>query len=208
MSFLCISNIPYLHTMRLFSIVIVFLLSCSSSSNQTAQQQQHNPADQFLQDRTHGVLSDSAMVVCAHPEAAEVGMNILKAGGNAIDAAIAVQFALAVVYPNAGNLGGGGFMLLRLKSGEVNALDFREKAPSASSKDMFINKPTGEVDREIIETSHLASGVPGSVDGMWTAHQKYGSMPWEKLLQPAIELAQKGFPLTQMQAEDLNDLTK
>jgi gamma-glutamyltranspeptidase/glutathione hydrolase len=206
MSFLCISNIPYLHTMRLFSIVIVFLLSCSSSSNQTAQQQQQNPADQFLQDRTHGVLSDSAMVVCAHPEAAEVGMNILKAGGNAIDAAIAVQFALAVVYPNAGNLGGGGFMLLRLKSGEVNALDFREKAPSASSKDMFINKPTGEVDREIIETSHLASGVPGSVDGMWTAHQKYGSMPWEKLVQPAIELAQKGFPLTQMQAEDLNDL--
>ncbi|MBP9221969.1 MAG: gamma-glutamyltransferase, partial [Chitinophagales bacterium] len=192
--------------MRLFSIVIVFLLSCSSSSNQTAQQQQQNPADQFLQDRTHGVLSDSAMVVCAHPEAAEVGMNILKAGGNAIDAAIAVQFALAVVYPNAGNLGGGGFMLLRLKSGEVNALDFREKAPSASSKDMFINKPTGEVDREIIETSHLASGVPGSVDGMWTAHQKYGSMPWEKLVQPAIELAQKGFPLTQMQAEDLNDL--
>ena len=192
--------------MRLFSIVIVFLLSCSSSSNQTAQQQQHNPADQFLQDRTHGVLSDSAMVVCAHPEAAEVGMNILKAGGNAIDAAIAVQFALAVVYPNAGNLGGGGFMLLRLKSGEVNALDFREKAPSASSKDMFINKPTGEVDREIIETSHLASGVPGSVDGMWTAHQKYGTMPWEKLIQPAIDLAQKGFPLTQMQAEDLNDL--
>ena len=192
--------------MRLFSIVIVFLLSCSSSSNQTAQQQQQNPADQFLQDRTHGVLSDSAMVVCAHPEAAEVGMNILKAGGNAIDAAIAVQFALAVVYPNAGNLGGGGFMLLRLKSGEVNALDFREKAPSASSKDMFINKPTGEVDREIIETSHLASGVPGSVDGMWTAHQKYGTMPWEKLIQPAIDLAQKGFPLTQMQAEDLNDL--
>ena len=192
--------------MRLFSIVIVFLLSCSSSSNQTAQQQQHNPADQFLQDRTHGVLSDSAMVVCAHPEAAEVGMNILKAGGNAIDAAIAVQFALAVVYPNAGNLGGGGFMLLRLKSGEVNALDFREKAPSASSKDMFINKATGEVDREIIETSHLASGVPGSVDGMWTAHQKYGTMPWEKLIQPAIDLAQKGFPLTQMQAEDLNDL--
>lgn len=192
--------------MRLFSIVIVFLLSCSSSSNQTAQQQQQNPADQFLQDRTHGVLSDSAMVVCAHPEAAEVGMNILKAGGNAIDAAIAVQFALAVVYPNAGNLGGGGFMLLRLKTGDINALDFREKAPSASSKDMFINKPTGEVDREIIETSHLASGVPGSVDGMWTAHQKYGSMPWEKLVQPAIELAQKGFPLTQMQAEDLNDL--
>ena len=192
--------------MRLFSIVIVFLLSCSSSSNQTAQQQQQNPADQFLQDRTHGVLSDSAMVVCAHPEAAEVGMNILKAGGNAIDAAIAVQFALAVVYPNAGNLGGGGFMLLRLKSGEVNALDFREKAPSASSKDMFINKATGEVDREIIETSHLASGVPGSVDGMWTAHQKYGTMPWEKLIQPAIDLAQKGFPLTQMQAEDLNDL--
>ncbi|MBK7567430.1 MAG: gamma-glutamyltransferase [Bacteroidetes bacterium] len=192
--------------MRLFSIVIVFLLSCSSSSNQTAQQQQQNPADQFLQDRTHGVLSDSAMVVCAHPEAAEVGMNILKAGGNAIDAAIAVQFALAVVYPNAGNLGGGGFMLLRLKTGDINALDFREKAPSASSKDMFINKATGEVDREIIETSHLASGVPGSVDGMWTAHQKYGSMPWEKLVQPAIELAQKGFPLTQMQAEDLNDL--
>ena len=196
---------PYLHPMRLFIIAVVFLLSCSSSSNQTAPQQQNQPA-KFLQGRTHGVLADTAMVVCAHPEAAEVGIHILKEGGNAIDAAIAVQFALAVVYPNAGNLGGGGFMLLRMNSGEVNALDFREKAPSASTKDMFIDTKSGEVDRKIIETSHLASGVPGSVDGMWTAHQKYGSLSWEKLVQPAIELAQKGFPITNDQAEDLNGL--
>ena len=196
---------PYLHPMRLFIIAVVLLLSCSSSSNQTAPQQQNQPA-KFLQGRTHGVLADTAMVVCAHPEAAEVGIHILKEGGNAIDAAIAVQFALAVVYPNAGNLGGGGFMLLRMNSGEVNALDFREKAPSASTKDMFIDTKSGEVDRKIIETSHLASGVPGSVDGMWTAHQKYGSLSWEKLVQPAIELAQKGFPITNDQAEDLNGL--
>lgn len=191
--------------MRLFIIAFVFLLSCSSSSNQTAQQQQ-TPSDHFLQNRIHGVLSDTAMIVCAHPEAAEVGINILKEGGNAIDAAIAVQFALAVVYPNAGNLGGGGFMLLRLNTGETNALDFREKAPSAASKDMFIDKASGEVDRKIIETSHLASGVPGSVDGMWTAHQKYGSMSWDKLVQPSVELAGKGFPLLENQADELNGL--
>ena len=208
MLLLSISNNPYLHTMRLFIIAFLFLFSCSSSTNQTAQQQQPSAPEHFLQDRIHGVLSDTAMVVCAHPEAAEVGIAILTEGGNAIDAAIAVQFALAVVYPNAGNLGGGGFMLLRMESGETNALDFREKAPASATKDMFIDASTQEVNRKLIETSHLASGVPGSVDGMWTAHQKYGSMSWEKLLQPAITLAEKGFPITEDQAGDLNGLQK
>ena len=111
-----------------------------------------------------------------------------------------------MVYPNAGNIGGGGFMVTRMKDGSSNALDFREKAPSTASRDMFINPANGEVNRKLIETSHLASGVPGSVAGMWEAHQKYGSMDWKKLLQPAIELAQKGFPITAHQAEDFNQL--
>lgn len=146
------------------------------------------------------------MVVCAHPVAAQVGADILRRGGNAVDAAIAVQFALAVVYPNAGNIGGGGFMVVRMADGEVNALDFREKAPGKAHRDMFLDPKTGEVNRKWIETSHLASGVPGSVEGMWQAHQKYGSMPWKELLQPAIDLAQKGFAITAMQAEDLAEL--
>ena len=143
------------------------------------------------------------MVVCARVEAAKIGTDILHKGGNAIDAAIAVQFALAVVYPNAGNIGGGGFMVIRKNNGEVNTLDFREKAPERSSKNMFINPYTNEVDRARIETSHLASGVPGTVDGMWTAHQKYGSLPWTDLIQPAIDIAKKGFIISERQATEL-----
>ncbi len=189
--------------MRFLFICLIWLLACNSFSNQTTEA---NSKKMFLENRLHGKLGDSAMVVCAHPEAAKVGYTILKKGGNAVDAAIAVKFALAVVYPNAGNIGGGGFMMLRLSNGEINSLDFREKAPSLSSKDMFIDPKTNEVDRAIIETSHLASGVPGSVDGMWTAHQKYGSLAWSDLIQPAIDLANNGFNLTEKQANELTAL--
>lgn len=198
---------PYLYTMRYSFLLLIWLWSCTSSTQPAPAPATKDPASQ-LEGRTHGTLGDSAMVVCAHPIAAQVGADILKKGGNAIDAAVAVQFALAVVYPNAGNLGGGGFMVVRTTDGGTAALDFREKAPAASDRDMFINKQTGEVDRKKIETSHLASGVPGSVDGMWQAHQKYGSLPWAELLQPAIDLAENGFPVTKHQAEDLKGLQK
>ena len=191
--------------MRLTILLALWLLSCSSDPAHSKQTVKETPVP-YAEGKRHGLLGDSAMVVCAHPVAAQVGAEILRRGGNAVDAAIAVQFALAVVYPNAGNIGGGGFMVVRMANGEVNALDFREKAPGKAHRDMFLDPKTDEVNRKWIETSHLASGVPGSVEGMWQAHQQYGSLPWKDLLQPAIDLAEKGFAVTTMQAEDLAGL--
>lgn len=146
---------------------------------------------------------DNGVVVSAHPEASKVGVQILRGGGNAVDAAVAVQFALAVVYPNAGNIGGGGFMVYRGAEGDFAALDFREAAPGGATKDMYLDAEGNPV-TELSLRGQLASGVPGSVDGMVKAHEKYGKLDWPTLLQPAIELAQEGFPLTEMQAEELN----
>jgi gamma-glutamyltranspeptidase/glutathione hydrolase len=146
---------------------------------------------------------DSAMVVSAHPLASEIGKSILKKGGNAIDAAIAVQFALSVVHPSAGNIGGGGFMVVRFNDGTYNSLDFREKAPDLAHRDMYLND-NGEVVNRLSLDGHLSVGVPGTVDGMCKAHQKFGLLPWEELIQPSIELAQNGFALTQLEAEGLN----
>nr|WKN40397.1 gamma-glutamyltransferase [Tunicatimonas sp. TK19036] len=143
------------------------------------------------------------MVVSAHPLASEVGVEILKKGGNAVDAAIAVQFALAVVYPAAGNIGGGGFMVIREASGLTDCLDYREKAPLAADRNMYLDE-----DENVIEDAstlgHLASGVPGSVDGMVRAHERYGSLPWADLVQPSVDLAENGFVLTEREAEGLN----
>ena len=146
---------------------------------------------------------DHAAVVTAHPLASKVGVDILKNGGNAVDAAIAVQFALAVVYPNAGNIGGGGFMVYRDHTGEINSLDFREKAPGNASRDMYLDKE-GNVISNLSLFGQLAAGVPGTVAGMDEAHKKYGSLPWEKLLAPAVALANDGFPITEMQANEFN----
>lgn len=145
----------------------------------------------------------NGVVVCAYPDASQVGVNILKKGGNAVDAAVAVQFALAVVYPEAGNIGGGGFMVYRSASGESNTLDFREKAPQAASTNMFLD-PAGNVIPKMSLATHQASGVPGSVDGMIEAHKKYGKLKWADLIQPAIDLARDGFKLTQNAADALN----
>lgn len=155
------------------------------------------------QPRITGLLADSAMVVSAHPLASEVGVAIMKKGGNAIDAAIATQFALSVVFPAAGNIGGGGFMVVRLKDGSTATLDFREKAPAAATTNMYLDK-NGEVIPDLSLKGHLASGVPGSVDGMVEAHKKYGLLPWTDLVQPAIHLAANGFPLTEREAAWFN----
>lgn len=151
-----------------------------------------------------GTLGDSAMVVSAHPLATKVGVYILKNGGNAYDAAIATQFALAVVYPRAGNIGGGGFAVIREANGSVASLDFREKAPLSASKTMFQND-SGQVVSELSTIGHLGAGVPGSVAGMWQLHQRYGSMPWEELIQPSVDLAFEGFTITANEADALNE---
>lgn len=147
----------------------------------------------------------NGMVVSANGLASEVGVAILKKGGNAVDAAVAVQFALAVVYPNAGNIGGGGFMVYRSAKGETNTLDFREKAASGASRDMYLDaKGNPIVDKSLY--GQLAAGVPGSVAGMEQAHQKYGKLKWADLIEPAIELAANGFKLSARQANELNGL--
>ncbi|WP_420150953.1 gamma-glutamyltransferase [Spirosoma sp.] len=156
----------------------------------------------FFSDRT-GVIGRNGMVASAHPEASQVGLNILKAGGNAVDAAVAVQFALAVVYPGAGNIGGGGFMVYRDKEGKSYSLDYREKAPGRASQNMYLDS-VGNVRPGLSISGHLASGVPGSVDGMVEAHKRFGKLTWAQLLQPAIDLAEKGFALTERDALGLN----
>ncbi len=156
----------------------------------------------FFSDR-QGVVGRNGMVASAHPEASQVGLNILKAGGNAVDAAVAVQFALAVVYPGAGNIGGGGFMVYRHADGKSYTLDYREKAPARATQNMYLDS-LGNVRPGLSISGHLASGVPGSVEGMAEAHKRFGKLPWAQVLQPAIDLAARGFALTERDALGLN----
>ncbi len=142
----------------------------------------------FAPGATVPVYGSGGMVASTDPVASEVGVEILRRGGNSVDAAVATFFALAVVNPEAGNLGGGGFMVLRTASGEAAALDFREKAPLAATRNMYLDAEGRPTDGSI--RGHLASGVPGSVAGMWAAHQRFGSLPWAELVQPAINLAE------------------
>lgn len=145
------------------------------------------------------------IVVSAHPEATKVGLEILKKGGNATDAAIAVQLALAVVYQRAGNIGGGGFMMHRSANGEMTALDYREKAPAAASKDMYLDS-AGNVVENLSVLGHLAVGVPGTVAGLFAAYEKHGGkLPFSDLIAPSIALAENGFYLTEKEAEALNE---
>ncbi len=141
-------------------------------------------------------------VVSAHPLASQVGVTILKKGGNAFDAAIATQLALAVVYPGAGNLGGGGFLVGYTADTKTIALDYREKAPAAAQRDMYLNA-AGEAKTQLSQNGHLAAGVPGTVAGLFTTH-KYAKLPFAQLIQPAIELAEKGFVITEAEARSLN----
>ncbi len=152
-------------------------------------------------------VTDSAMVVTAHPLSSEVGKTILLKGGNAIDAAIATQFALAVVYPRAGNIGGGGFMIVRMANGETAALDYREKAPALASRDMYLDDKK-DVIPGVSTYGALAVGVPGTVAGMDAVHKKYGKLPWATLLQPAIDIAREGFPIMGSEAERFEEKKK
>ncbi|HQD10277.1 MAG TPA: gamma-glutamyltransferase [Flavihumibacter sp.] len=142
-------------------------------------------------------------VVSAHPLASQAGLLMLQKGGNAIDAAIATQLALAVVYPGAGNIGGGGFMVLHLADGRNMTLDFREKAPLAGNRDMYLNEK-GDADLTKSQNGHLAAGVPGTIAGIFQA-LPYAKLPFKTIIQPAIDLAEKGFAITEAEAKDLND---
>ncbi|MDC0592228.1 gamma-glutamyltransferase, partial [Balneolaceae bacterium] len=146
---------------------------------------------------------ENGLVVSAEGVASEVGRHILQQGGNAVDAAIAVQFALAVTLPRAGNLGGGGFMVVHMADGTVASLDFRERAPGLAHRDMYLDSG-GNYLSDLSKTGALAVGVPGTVDGMVNAHARFGSLPWADLVAPAIALAREGYALSYSQASSLN----
>ncbi|WKD86306.1 Glutathione hydrolase proenzyme [Polaribacter huanghezhanensis] len=159
------------------------------------------------ENKVVGLIADQAMVVSARVEASQIGSDILKKGGNAYDAMIATQLALAVVYPVAGNIGGGGFMVFRHHDGKSGALDFREKAPLTASRDMYLDKEGNVIPGKSSFGVH-SSGVPGSVAGIVEVYKKYGSLPFKELVQPAIDLARNGFKVTKNQANALNGTRK
>ena len=153
-----------------------------------------------------GLVTSKAMVVSAREEASKIGAEIMKNGGNAFDAMVATELALAVSYPQAGNIGGGGFMVFRKANGEKGALDYREKAPLAASKDMFLDKNGNVIEGKSTATA-LASGIPGTIAGLFEVNKKYGSMPMSEILKPVIALAEKGVVVTAFQAKSLADYT-
>ena len=190
---------------KTFSIffIYVILLSCNSIKKNTGFTGDINPFQYTIQKK---VLTENGAVASAHPLASKVGVEIMKQGGNAVDAAIAAQLALAVVYPNAGNIGGGGFTVARLSDGREIAIDYREMAPSKGHRDMYLDASGNILEGKSMD-GHLASGVPGAVAGMFETH-KYGKLSFDKLIAPAIELAEKGFAISDREARSLNNLQK
>ncbi len=158
----------------------------------------------FAQAATRPVHAQHAMVVSTHELASSVGVEIMRAGGNAVDAAVATGFALAVVLPGAGNIGGGGFMLIRMADGKTHFLDYREKAPAAATRDMYLDAQ-GNVIPGASEIGYKSLGVPGSVAGMVYAEQKWGKLTLKQVMAPAIKLAREGYALTWGEAQDLHD---
>ena len=151
-----------------------------------------------------GLVTSKAMVVSAREEASQIGVEIMKKGGNAFDAMVATELALAVSHPQAGNIGGGGFMVFRKANGETGALDYREKAPLAATKDMYLDKNGNVIEGKSTETV-MASGIPGTIAGIFKVHEKYGSLPISEILKPVIALAERGVVVTKFQAQSLAD---
>jgi gamma-glutamyltranspeptidase / glutathione hydrolase len=158
----------------------------------------------FTQEKTIGLITPKAMVVSAREEASKIGVDIMQRGGNAFDAMIGTELTLALVYPQAGNIGGGGLMVYRLANGETGSLDYREKAPLAASRDMFLDK-NGNVIPNASRESGLASGVPGTVAGLFAVHKKFGTLPISEIIKPIIALAEKGYVLTKHDVTILAD---
>ncbi len=180
-----------------FCLLICVIASCNSPEN-TLQ-----GIDPYHYSATKRIVVKHGAIATASPLASEVGALILRKGGNAVDAAIAAQLALAVVYPVAGNIGGGGFMVVHLKEGKNTSIDYREEAPGKATRDMYLDKE-GNADPELSRNGHLSIGVPGTVAGLFLAHEKYGKLPMKELVQPAIELAAKGFAISKSQAHLFN----
>lgn len=182
------------HSIGQISILPLFLFAQLLSV-----QAQINPYKYTIEKRAVG---EKGAVASAHPLASAVGIEILKKGGNAFDASIATQLALAVVYPGAGNIGGGGFLVAQTEKGKSIAIDYREKAPGKASRNMYLDKD-GNPQMNLSQHGHLASGVPGTVAGLFASHP-YAKLPLSELIQPAIELAEKGFVITAAEASSLN----
>lgn len=173
---------------QLAALIVSSLLVASCSTDvSTVDHSAFFPAAWRFSGAEEPVTASNGMVVSTDELASRIGVDIMRSGGNAVDAAVAVHFALAVVNPEAGNIGGGGFMVTRMADGTAAALDFREKAPFAATRDMFLDETGNLTQKSVI--GHLAAGVPGSVAGMWAAHQRFGSINWEDLVSPAVELA-------------------
>lgn len=174
---------------------ITFLIALLYISNSNAQQATPNPT---------GLVVTKAIVVSAREEASKIGSDIMKKGGNAFDAMVGTELALAVAFPFAGNIGGGGFMVYRKANGEVGSLDYREKAPLAATKDMFLDSEGNVIKGKSTQTA-LAIGVPGTIAGVFAVHKKYGTMPISKILEPVIALAERGVVVTKKQEKSLKD---
>ncbi|MBV1922571.1 MAG: gamma-glutamyltransferase, partial [Flavobacteriaceae bacterium] len=181
--------------MRLF--LILFSIICLSACKQ------NNPTPEItIAEPVNGLITENAMIVSATKEASKIGSDILAKGGNAFDAMVATEMALAVTYPYAGNLGGGGFMVYRTQYKEIGALDFREKAPLAATRDMYLDE-NGEAISEKSSIGGLAVGVPGTIAGIFAVHEKFGSLPMNEILEPVIELARNGYAVTEKKSDRL-----
>lgn len=186
-------SFQYVFFVFFFSLLLV-LIQCRGKKEQSESQ-------------ISGVVADSAMVVSARVEASRIGLEILRNGGNAFDAMIATDLALVVAYPFAGNIGGGGFTVFRTQEGEVGSLDYREKAPLAAHRDMYLDE-NGDIIPGLSTLGALAVGVPGTVAGLFEIHSRFGTKPFAELIQPAIDLAYNGVVVTAKQAERLNRYRK
>src|SRR5262245_12778527 len=149
-----------------------------------------------------GVPSKDGLVVCTSAPACDTGAAVLAKGGSAVDAAVATAFALAVTHPSAGNIGGGGFMVVRSANGAVTTFDYREKAPAKSTRTMYMRD--GKVDISLTNEGYLAPGVPGTVRGLALAHKRFGRLPWKDVVMPAVQLAEDGFVMSAGLARGLN----
>jgi gamma-glutamyltranspeptidase/glutathione hydrolase len=187
-------------TIRMQFVCFFIVMGCQVQAQQAAGNEPGIPAYKYSIQKT--ITCANGAVVSAHPLASKAGVSVLKKGGNAIDAAIATQLALAVVYPGAGNIGGGGFMIARLADGKNIAMDYREKAPAAAGRDMYLDA-AGNPQMSLSQNGHLASGIPGTIAGVF-ASLKYAKLPFKELVAPAIALAEKGFVITENEANGLN----
>jgi gamma-glutamyltranspeptidase / glutathione hydrolase len=182
-------------------LALALLTGCAGRAAEAPEPATGISRDWELAGKARVTEAPSAMVVSGHPLASAIGRDVLRAGGNAVDAAVAVGFALAVVHPEAGNLGGGGFMVIRTADGQVRTLDYRETAPGRASRDMYLDslgQPT-----ELSVTGHLSAGVPGSPAGLVEAHRTLGRLPLDSVILPAIRLARDGFVIDEYRSESI-----